>query len=242
LKEDIKMSNMMNFTSDKVDVFLMLIDRSGSMDRDEQNVIKGLQLYQQSFQNFPEKGSIAVSVSQFNEDVYLKSFTSIDEMDTSYYTDGKTALYYSICKGARFLEEYIQEIISKKSIIPKATFIVFSDGEPCNDHASERDGAEAIRRLNLEGVTTVFVAFGNSIESKFGERLGFMSTKDVRDRGELEHFLGVELSKSCKEQSKSMKGLGSNFFSQATTENSSSAGYSGKTAQVLEDDNWINDL
>ena len=233
--------NKLDFTSDKINIFLMVLDKSGSMACNRSNVKDGMNMYKESFESFPEKGSIAVSVCMFSEDFEKRPFEGVDEIDFSYYTDGGTALYYSICKGAEYLQEYIQEIIREKNIIPNATFIFFSDGEPCCDTGTESQAKEAIEELNLQGITTVFVAFGDSIEKKFGERLGFLSVKDVRDRGDLETFLGKELSESCKEQSKSMKGLGANFFSKAV-DGTSSSGYSAKAQEVLEDDSWLNDI
>ena len=234
------MSNFMDFSSDKVDVFLLVIDKSGSMEKDHKNVIKGLELYKKSFENFPDANSISVSVCKFDGSFYKEEFRKVKDINTSYCTGSATALFYSICKASDYLTEYIQKIITEKHIVPKATFILFSDGEPCYDRMNEKDGKAAIRALNAKGVTTVFVAFGEAIESEFGKRLGFQATIDVKNRNSLVNFLGVELSKSCKEQSKSMKGLGANFFSQANK--SSSKGYSGKTQQALEDDSWIDDI
>ena len=94
--------------------------------------------------------------------------------------------------------------------------------------------------MNYAGITTVFVAFGDAITSEFGKEIGFQATVDVRNRADLVRFLGQELSKSCKEQSQSMKALGSDFFSHAANE--SSDGYSNMTAQVLEDDTWFEDI
>ena len=95
--------------------------------------------------------------------------------------------------------------------------------------------------MNEMGITTVFVAFGKAISSNFGDELGFQATVDVKDRDSLVEFMGEELSKSCKEQSRSMKALGSNFFSHAN-DNESSSGYSNITSQALEDDDWIDSI
>ena len=233
--------NKLDFTSDKINIFLMILDKSGSMTDNKSNVEDGMEMYKESFESFLEKGSIAVSVSMFSDDFEKSPFVGVDEIDFSYSTDGETALCYSICKGAEYLQEYIQEIIREKSIIPNATFIFFSDGEPCGDTRTESQAKEAINELNLQGITTVFVAFGDSIEKKFGERLGFLSVKDVRNRGDLETFLGKELSESCKEQSRSMKGLGANFFSKAV-DGTSSSDYSDRANEVLVDDSWIDDI
>ena len=63
--------------------------------------------------------------------------------------------------------------------------------------------------------TTVYVAFGSAIEAKTGEKLGFSCTKDITTVGELISTMGTQLSKSCKEQSRSLYSLKSAFFSKA---------------------------
>lgn len=235
------MANFFDFSSDKIDIFGMLIDKSGSMCDDRMNVIEGFKLFRKSFKNFPEANSIAVSVSMFSDEFYPGEFKRVTDLNIDYYPDGATALHYSIVKAAEYLTNYVAEVTKRTGCIPKVTYIVFSDGEPCEDRMRMSDGKSAIQKLNMAGVTTVFVAFGNAITSEFGKKMGFLSTLNVRDRSTLVNFLGVDLSKSCKEQSKSLKALGANFFSQATN-NSSSAEYSHATAQALEDDSWINDI
>ena len=91
------------------------------------------------------------------------------------------------------------------------------------------------------GISSVFVAFGSAISSEFGKEMGFQATIEVEKNETLKEFLGVELSKSCKEQSKSMKSLGANFFSQAAG-GGNSQGYSQKTAQVMEDKSVWDDI
>lgn len=235
------MANFYDFSSDNINIFLLLIDNSSSMEYDENNVRKGMKLYQKSFENFPEANSIAVSVSKFNSDFYPSDFKQVKEIDTRYSTCGTTALYYSIVQGAKHLKNYIKKVTELKKCIPRGTFVVFSDGKPCSDMMNWEDAREAINELNYAGITTVFVAFGDAISSEFGKEMGFMSTIDVDDKETLINFLGVELSKSCKEQSKSLKALGANFFSQAVN-NGNSEAYSQTTAQALEDDSWIDDI
>ncbi len=236
------MANYLGFSSDKIDIYEFLLDKSGSMRRDRENVVRGLELYKKSFENFAEANSIAVSLCTFDDYFNPGEFKPVNNFKIKYYNpDGATALYYSIVKGAEHLKRYISEVTENVGCIPRATFLVLSDGQPCEDRLDEEDGKRAIEELNLAGVTTIFVAFGEGISSDFGKRLGFMVTVDVTDRDTLVNFLGVELSKSCKEQSQSLKALGANFFSQATN-NSNSDKYSSTTAQALEDDSWINDI
>lgn len=234
------MNNIYDFSTDRINIFSLLIDSSGSMEGSTNDMIKGLEMYKKSFSNFSEANSMAISVNKFNSYYYSSAFRGVDEFEIDYSTGGGTAIYYSICVGADQILEYVREVTEKTGCVPRATFIVFSDGEPCGDTKSRSDAKEAIEKLNYAGVTTVFVAFGGAIDSKFGDSLGFVSTIDVKNREVLTNFLGVELSKSCKEQSKSMRSLGSNFFSKAN--NSKSQNYSQKTQQALEDDDWFKNI
>lgn len=233
--------NYMNFTTDKADAFMLLADESSSMSGDESNMRSGLEMYKKSFENFPDVNSIAVSVCKFNSQFSPVEFRHVKDIDISYSTCGKTALYYSICEGAKMLQDYISEVTKAKGIVPRGTFIVFSDGEPCGDYATEGEAKTAIQNLNYAGITTVFVAFGEGISSDFGKHMGFMSVIDVTNREALVNFLGVELSKSCKEQSQSMKSLGANFFSQAVGATQSER-FSQTTAQVLDNEDWMDGL
>ena len=231
----------MDFSTDKVDAFIMLVDKSGSMRDDVRSVKEGLAMYKKSFENFSEANSIAVSICRFDHEFYKGEFRHVKDLDLSYTTDGYTALYYSIDCAAKHLKNYISEVTETKGIVPRATFIVLSDGHPEHDKMSREEAKRVIQDLNYAGITTVFVAFGESITSEFGKKMGFISTIDVKDRSALVNFLGVELSKSCKEQSKSMKSLGANFFSQAVG-NTESERYSQTAAQALEDTSWIDDI
>jgi hypothetical protein len=132
------------------------------------------------------------------------------------------------------------DVTKKTGTVPRGTLVFFSDGEPCYDRMKPQEAMQAISNLNFSGVTTVFVAFGEAISSDFGKKMGFQSTKDVNDRKKMVECM-EEVSNSCKEQSQSMKALGSNFFSQAANKEASS-GYSQTTAQALEDDDWIGDI
>lgn len=238
----LSLANEYDFSSDNINVFLIVLDSSGSMDDDEDNVQLGLRSYKEEFENFYEADSIAVAVSKFDSCYEPGEFKKVRELSTQYYcTGGTTALYYSIVQGSKQLMSYIQEIAKRTSTIPRGTFIFFSDGKPCEDPGGPSEARKAISDMNYAGITTVFVAFGRAISSEFGKEMGFQATVDVNNRDSLVKFMGEELSKSCKEQSQSMKALGANFFSHAIDEESSD-NYSKTTAQALEDDDWIDEI
>lgn len=235
------MGNFFNFSSDNMNIFLLLLDSSGSMDGDEENVKKGLKQFQKSFEGFSESNSIAISVCKFNGELYLDEFKPVSEFNaTKYFANGGTALNYSIVNGAKYLNEYVAKVTELNGCQPRVTFILFSDGEAsfCDTY-SWRAGKYAVEKLNYSGVTTVFVAFGEAITSEYGEKMGFQSTIEVNNRETLIKFFGEDLSRACKEQSKSRKALGSNFFSKIKGK---SEPYSHTTEQALEDDDWISSI
>ena len=65
------MANFYDFSSDKISIYMFLVDSSGSMSDDADNVIKGLKGYKKSFESFPDVNSISVSISKFNGGVFL---------------------------------------------------------------------------------------------------------------------------------------------------------------------------
>lgn len=233
--------NLYKFSTDRINIFSINADSSSSMSSHQNDMREGLDEYKRSFDNFSEANSMAVAINMFDNSYYPSAFKNIREFSTDYRTGGATALYYSIVQGADNLLEYIKEVTARNNCIPRATFIVLSDGEPCQDRATESAAIKAIEELNAAGVTTVFVAFGNAISSNFGKKLGFVATLDINNKSTLTTFMGEELSRSCKEQSKSMKSLGAAFFSQAN-KSSKSAGYSAKSQTTLEDDEWFDDI
>lgn len=230
------MTNFTRFTSDNINIFLILIDCSKSMEERHKEVIKGLESFKKSFKNFPEVDSIRVSLTYFNDEVKLGKYKPIKNMKIDHYYEGGTWLNYAILEAAENLRQYIDEVYEETKIIPRATFIVLSDGDPCGDPVSENKGRETIRNLNLQGITTAFVACGN-MGKEYGKQMEFMSTIKVKD---IEHFFGKELSESCKEQSRSLSPLGSSFFSQVKSSGESLSNYSQTTAQALEDEDWFN--
>ena len=235
------MANFYDFSSDKINIFLFLLDASGSMRDDASNVRKGLKLFRKCFNDFYLANSIVVSVCMFNKDFYPGDFRPVKEMNTDYGTGGATALNYSISKSADKLSSYVREVVRRTGITPQVTFVCFSDGEPYCDIMSSEQGKAAIERMNYSQITTAFAAFGEKISSHYGKEMGFMANIDVTDRTALLDFLGKTLPNSCKEQSQSSKSLGGSFFSQ-TTKKGESQGYSQRTEEVLEDNSWIDEI
>lgn len=235
------MSNLLEFSSDRVNIFSLNIDESGSMSSYDDLMRKAVREYKESFRDFSEVNSIAVAMNRFNENFHQDTFKKIMDIDFKYNPGGGTALYYTIEKSAKELQEYVNEIIMNTGVYPRATFIVFSDGRPEGDPGTREGAMKALAELNAAGIDTVFCAFGSSVKSKFGEKLGFVATIDIESGENLITFFKRDLSESCKEQSRSLKSLGNNFFSKAN-QSSSSKEYSNKATEVINDKEWFNDI
>jgi uncharacterized protein YegL len=229
------MADYIDFTSDNINVFMFLIDKSNSMAGNEDEIKKGIENFVRSFENFEESSSLAVSICFFSDYMEFEEFKKIEEIQIDYYTDGGTWLNTAIVEAHKKLKKYMKKVVKATNVIPRMTFVLLSDGEAYGDELPYECGKEEIEEMNYAGITTAFVAFGEAISSEYGKKMGFMANIDTDD---LVSFFGVELSESCKEQSKSYVSLGSNFFSQV----GKSSTYSNTTAQALDDDDWFNQM
>lgn len=227
-----------DFTTDTINIFMFLKDKSGSMESYESTMEMALSDFKKDFATFEDKGSVAISNSSFDEYIDLKKFLSIEEFSTSYSANGGTHIYNSIVAAADYTIEYYKEIIKRTNTTPRVTFFVFTDGEDndYNNNSKIKNATNAINKLKEIGATCVFVAFGNAAERQDGERLGFECTRKIKEKNELRRLMGKELSKSCKEQSKSAYSLGANFFSKAVEDEK----LNSVEEQAINDDDFFN--
>lgn len=204
-----------DFSSDVINVFVLLYDYSGSMDDDERAMKKANIAFYDDLSVFEEKGSIAVAKGRFASFFDMSSFDSIKNFDTSYHANGGTKLYYAIVKAKEYTVAYYNEIVKRLNVRPRITFLVFTDGGDNESQECYDDARAAITELNSLDATTVLVAFREAIKYGLGEKMGFSCTKDIESVEALITCMGTELSQSCKEQSRSAYSLKSEFFSQA---------------------------
>lgn len=213
---DFTLSNCkFDFASDNINIIVLLYDESGSMDCNKNAMREANKAFYNDFSKFEDKGSIAISKAVFSDYFYMSSFESIDSFNTAYSIDGGTELYYAITQAVENTVLYYNEIIKRLNVRPKITFLVFTDGGDTSDsYVRKNEAIEAIKEINTLDATTVFVAFGAAIPNKDGERLGFTCTREISTVSDLIQCLGKQLSRSCKEQSKSVYSLKSEFWSQ----------------------------
>lgn len=207
-----------DFVSDNINIIVLVYDQSGSMEYDVAAMLEANKAFLNDFLKFEEKGSIAIAKAVFEESFEMSNFDEVSKFDISYDACGGTHFNRAIVQSGRNTISYYNEIIKRLNVTPRITFLVFSDGVDTERSASSKAAAKSmIKELNSLDATTVFVAFRDAIKSETGADLGFTCTRDIHSVKELVACLGTELSKSCKEQSRSAYSLKSTFFSTANT-------------------------
>ena len=104
-------SSKYDFTSDNINIIVLVYDYSGSMRGDINAIQKANQAFRQDFSKFEDKGSIAISKARFANSFAMSSFLTVDEFDTSYSADGGTELYYAIRCATDNTLAYYKEMI-----------------------------------------------------------------------------------------------------------------------------------
>ncbi len=227
-----------DFQTDNIYVFVLLYDASGSMKEDKNIMIAANKDFYDDFMKFEDKASIVFSQAYFNEFLEMGDFLPIESFSTNYSPGGKTRIYSAISKAIENTLAYSNELTKRKNIKPFITFLCYSDGEDSYNLNIEIENAkEAIKELkeSSKKVNTVFVPFREAINSGIAEKLGFDCKKDITSKEELRQFMGKELSKSCKTQSRSSKSLGSKFFSSIADKDESKI-----ETDVFDDDSFFN--
>jgi len=227
-----------DFASDNINIFVNVYDKSGSMQSDCEAMRQANKAFYDDFSKFEERGSIAIAKAVFSSSCQMSSFDSVKNFDTSYNPWGNTALYDAIVMAVENTIKYYTEIVKRLNVRPKITFLVFSDGGDNDSINTQNDARDAIKKLNSLDATTVFVAFREAITCKMGEQLGFSCTKDITSARELVSCMGNELSRSCKEQSKSAYSLKSAFFSTADKNSEED----NIEEQAIVDDDFFNNV
>ena len=226
-----------DFSSDNINIIALLYDESGSMEEHVYAMQKANKAFFDDFSKFEEKGSIAISKARFSNYYRMSPFKEVRFFDTGYRADNATHLYSSIVNTVKGTIAYYNELVKRLNVRARITFLVFTDGEDNEENGRYMSAAkQAVTELNSLDATTVFVAFGDAIRTEAGEKLGFTCTKNITSVKELISCLGSELSKSCKEQSRSSYSLKSEFFSKASKDSTADT----SADQAIVDDDFFN--
>lgn len=232
-------NNVYKFGVDKINIYSLNLDTSSSMQSNCREMREGLERFGSSFEGFSESNSIAIAKNTFADSYNDAPFRMVREFDTSYSPYGNTAMYDAIIIGGSNLIEYMKEVTARNGCLPRGTYVIWSDGESNTGryNGCESKAKKTVEEMNKFGITTAFVAFGSAIRGSLGTKLGFQSVIEVKDVSNLVEFMGETLSRSFKEQSRSVKSLGAEFFSKAAS--TKSKGYSQKADQILNSEDYF---
>ena len=177
----------------------------------ERDMVKALSDFKDALINSKECDEILVARADFSDSAIVGGYKRITEFDTSYSTDGCTAMYDTIIDGTEKLKEY-RDFLKNEGMRVKAVFAIFGDGM---DNSSQPGGfakaKKAVEYLNVEEIVTAFISFGGQATQE-AKDLGFKNILDVSSSAsELRRAFNC-LSKSVIENSKSAVSKQDDFF------------------------------
>lgn len=161
--------------SENINLIFVGIDKSGSMGMYERDMVKALSDFKDALINSKECDEILVARADFSDSATVGGYKRITEFDTSYSTDGCTAMYDTIIDGTEKLKEY-RDFLKNEGMRVKAVFAIFGDGM---DNSSQPGGfakaKKAVEYLNVEEIVTAFISFGGQ------------ATQEAKDLGVFNH-------------------------------------------------------
>lgn len=196
--------------SENVNLMMIGIDCSGSMYKYSSDMIKCLNEFKDALKDSKEAGDILIARANFEDDVSIGGYKSIDEFDTSFSDGGCTAMYDCIVQGSQKMLEY-RKYLRDQGVRVKCVFSIFSDGYENGSSVDVSMARRAVENLNNEEITTAFISFGNDAQIE-AKKLGFKNLLTVgSSASELRRAFNC-LSKSVIESSKSVVSDGDAFF------------------------------
>lgn len=213
MKDILSNLNDLEISVSSPNLFLLLIDSSGSMFGYMEKMAFELRKFKDKMTAMDESSTVIISRWDFSEKIDASDFDKIENFPTNYYADGGTRLYETIiCAKEALLgtleDEGAIEILQNQGYDPKVAIIVFSDGEDSdNMYNLERAAAAAVSEMNDNDIVTAFVCFGDS-SRKVAKKLNF---RNIDTKYDLEEAFDA-ISSSCIRQSMSAVSLTDNFF------------------------------
>ena len=201
--------------SESINLMFLGIDESSSMTSHTNAMQTALSGFKSGLSNSKEADEILVARADFSDFVKVGGYKKISEFDASYSTYYTTSMYDTIVEGVEKLQEY-RNFLKEQGMRVKVVFAIFSDGKDEGSRSDFRDAKKSIDFLNVEEITTAFVAFGDKALEE-ARNLGFRNILDVyKTKGKdleskLREAFGC-LSKSVIESSKSVLADGDDFF------------------------------
>lgn len=171
------------------------IDRSGSMRGFTSAMEQALELVKDSILTSEEVNRIQISKTLFAETVEPGGYTDVEKFDTSYSADtGCTKLYDSIIDSERRISQY-RDDLKQSGVSVKAVLCILSDGLDNDSVASFEDVKKAIAKMQADGVTVCFIAFGSDkckeLAKQFGITDVIKTDASVHDLHKIMKFVSI---------------------------------------------------
>jgi uncharacterized protein YegL len=199
-----------DINSEVVNLIMVEIDNSGSMEPYKNDMITSLNNFRDALQNSKEADEMLVARANFSSNIQVGGYKKIDQFDVNYSAGGMTAMYDAIVKGADELFKYM-EYLKQQGMRVKAVFSIFSDGEENSSRATLQEAKSKIKELNDKEVVTAFISFGSDAMME-AKRLGVKNILQVgSSASELRKAFDC-LSKSVIDASKSVVSKKDDFF------------------------------
>jgi len=170
-KSEIKLHGEMYYQQN-IPLMLWFFCANPPLEDGETTVCDGRQFFneinsstKELFSKVKEADEILVAITRFSTDVISGGYQRAESIDTSYNTDGMTALYDAIVDAQnRLINEtgtgYMQQLIDNGTTT-QAAILIFTDGMNNHSKSSASDAYKALVYLKKSEVPVIFVAFGN---------------------------------------------------------------------------------
>jgi uncharacterized protein YegL len=197
--------------SELVNLIVVLIDQSGSMQPHISDMKKALTEFKDSLINSKEVDELLLARGDFySNTVDIGGYKKVDQFDINYTADGGTPMYDAICEAKKRLFDYMS-YLKNQGMRVKAVFSVFSDGDDTSSYVCTADAKACVSELNSKEIVTAFVSFGGGAKTE-AQTLGFKNILDTSSNAsELRRAFNC-LSKSVISNSQSATQKVDDFF------------------------------
>lgn len=178
---------------------VLVIDASGSMCdySDSYSGIMGdcLRNCKNAIVNSKQADEMLLAKITFDEDVNMGGFVKPEDLDCTYSTGGRTALYDAVIAARKLILDYMDQILNTGGT-PRGCVVVLSDGWDNESSATDADTRKAVADMQKHEITVAFITFGSGA-SGIAQSLG-VDSKNILDCQNDEHSLRMALNMVSK--------------------------------------------
>jgi len=164
--------------SELVNLIVVLIDQSGSMQPYIGDMQKSLTEFKDALINSKEVDELLLARGNFSDStIDIGGYKKVDQLDINYRANGGTPLYDVVIEAQKRLLDYMTYLKSQ-GMRTKAVFAVFSDGDDTSSYSNLATAKTAVNKLNHQEIVTAFICFGGGAKNE-ATALGFKNILDV---------------------------------------------------------------